>query len=96
MKRGRERQVMSVMTWSARRNPAIATGIAGVLLGTVIGIAATWTVVAAPQVAAPTQGAVPNMGQYNVHNMGGTPAAADAASNMGQYDVDNMGGTPVE
>jgi hypothetical protein len=91
---------MSVMTWTMRRNPAIATGIAGALLGTVIGTAATWIVVAAPQVATPAAGAaadaVSNMGQYDVDNMGGTPAAADAVSNMGQYDVDNMGGTRVE
>jgi hypothetical protein len=36
-----------------------------------------------------------NMGQYDVDNMGGTPAAGAAVSNMGQYDVDNMGGTPA-
>ena len=37
-----------------------------------------------------------NMGQYDVDNMGGTPAAGAAVSNMGQYNVENMGGTPVE
>jgi hypothetical protein len=46
---------MSVMTRTARRNPAIATGIAGALLGTVVGTSVTWIVVAAPQVAAPMQ-----------------------------------------
>jgi hypothetical protein len=99
MERAKEQRMMSVMAWTARRNPAIATGIAGVLLGSVIGTAATWTVVAAPQVRVPaaetTAGSLSNIGQYDAENMGGTPRAAGALSNIGQYDVDNMGGTPV-
>lgn len=87
--------MMRVRTWSARRNPAIATGIAGVLLGTVIGTAASWTAAPGPSAAAPAQGTVSNMGQYRVHNMGGTPTQR-AWSNMGQYSPHNMGGTPVE
>ena len=94
---------MSTVTWTMRRNSRITTGIAGALLGAVLGSATTWIVVGAPLVGAPTQRVVAqqasNMGQYVVDNLGGTPAvgaAADTVSNMGQYVVDNLGGTPME
>lgn len=85
-----------LMTHPARLNPAIATGIAGLLLGTVIGTTASWASPRVPSAATPTEHAASNLGQYSVLNMGGTRPAAGPGPNLGQYSVRNLGGTRVE
>lgn len=48
---------MSVMTWPARRNPAIVTGITGALLGMTFGTAVTWVAITGSRDAAATDDA---------------------------------------
>jgi hypothetical protein len=81
---------MSVMTWSARRNPAVATGIVGALLGVTVGTAITWFAVSASRDVAATSDAA-NIGltvdemfdalrQHSIIEYGAAPGGLSAAS----------------